>query len=204
MNSIAAAQSDMRNAYYGGAPGIVTSGTAWLLAGLVALTATPWTGILTLVFGGMFILPVSVVLCRLIGCSGKHSKGNPLAPLAMEGTIWMVLCIPIALAAALYRVEWFFPAMLFVIAGRYLTFSTVYGMRVYWLFGAALIAAAMVVLFFRPPVFIGALAGSVVEYVFGISVFITHKAQQPQRLLNSQAPAAEAARGGSEREPGTP
>jgi acyl dehydratase len=87
----------------------------------------------------------------------------------------MLLSIPIAIAASLYRVEWFFPAMLFVIAGRYLTFSTLYGMRIFWLLSAALVAAGSMSVVFQAPVFVGALAGALVEYVVGIFVFVTHR-----------------------------
>lgn len=175
MDLIAAAQNDMRVAYVGGAPGIVTSATAWLAAAIVAAVVTPQAGVFTLVFAGMLIFPVSVLLCRVIGASGKHSKDNPLGPLALEGTLWMLLSIPIAIAASLYRVEWFFPAMLFVIAGRYLTFSTLYGMRIFWLLGAALVAAASLSIVFQAPVFVGALAGALVEYVVGTLVFVRHR-----------------------------
>lgn len=185
MDSIAAAQHDMRSAYYGGAPGILSSGSAWLLAAIVAALVTPMSGVLTLVFAGMLIFPVSVLVCRLIGASGKHSKDNPLAPLAMEGTIWMLLSIPVAIAAAMYRLEWFFPAMLFVIGGRYLTFSTLYGKRVYWLFGATLVACGAGALALDVPVYLGALAGALVEYVFGVMVFATHRASQLNRSPHS-------------------
>jgi hypothetical protein len=190
MDSISVAQSNMREAYFGGAPGIVTSGSAWLLAALVAAFVSDRAGIVTLVLGGMFIFPVSVVLCKLIGCTGKHSKDNPLAPLAMEGTIWMLLSIPIAIAAALYKVEWLFPAMLLVIAGRYLTFSTIYGMRIFWVFGATLVASGLVLIYLQAPAFVGALSGAIIEYVFGATIFATYKAPQPNQELNSQASPA--------------
>lgn len=190
MDSISVAQSNMREAYYGGAPGIVTSGSAWLLASIVAAFVTDRAGIIALVLAGILIFPVSVVLCRLIGCSGKHSSDNPLAPLAMEGTIWMLLSIPIAIAAALFKVEWFFPAMLLVIAGRYLTFSTLYGMRIYWAFGATLVISGLGLIYFQAPVFIGALNGAIVEYIFGTIIFATYKASQPNQTLNSQASPA--------------
>lgn len=175
MNSILDAQSDMREAYFGGAPGIFASGTAWLAAALVALLVSPRAGILTLIFGGMLIFPASVLLCKAIGCTGKHSKDNPLAALAIEGTIWMLLSIPVAAGVAFFRPGWFFPAMLFVIAGRYLTFSTLYGRRIYWIFGGVLAVAGAGLVLLRAPAFAGALTGALVEYAFGAIVFITHK-----------------------------
>jgi hypothetical protein len=175
MNSILEAQLDMRAGYYGGAPGVIASGTAWFSAGLVALLVSPWAGILTLIFGGMLIFPVSVLLCKVIACAGKHQKGNPLAPLAIAGTIWMVLSIPIAVAAALFRIELFFPAMLLVIGCRYLTFPTLYGTRTYWAFGAVLIAAGLALGLLRGSVYLGALSGALIEYAFGTALFIAHK-----------------------------
>ena len=133
--------------------------------------ANSTAGIVTLLVGGMLIFPTSVLLSKLLSRSGKHSKENPLAPLAIEGTLWMLFSIPIAIGAALYKVEWFFPAMLFVIGGRYLTFSTLYGMRIYWAFGATLTASAMLLVFLHAPVFAGAYAGALIEYAYGISIF---------------------------------
>jgi hypothetical protein len=175
MESISVAQKDMREAYFSGAPGIIASGSAWLAAALVVFFVSPTAGILTLIFGGMLIFPVSVLICKALGHSGKHSKDNPLASLAIETTFWMLLSIPISIAAALYKIEWFFPAMILVIAGRYLTFSTLYGMRVFWLFGAVLVGVGALLIALEASVFQAALAGSLVEYVFGVAIYIAHK-----------------------------
>ena len=175
MMSISDAQQDMRDAYYSGATGAVTSATAWLTAALVTTIVSQTAGMWALIFGGMLIFPVSVLLCRVIGRSGKHSKDNPLGPLALEGTIWMLLSIPLAIAIAYYRVEWFFPAMLLVIAGRYLTFSTLYGLRIYWAFGATLAASAIVLVTVEAPAFAGAYTGALIEYAYGIVIFVMFK-----------------------------
>jgi len=175
MMSISGAQQDMREAYHGGATGAVTSATAWLIAAIVATFVTPTAGILTLIFGGMLIFPASVLLCKVIGRSGRHSNNNPLAPLAVEGTIWMLLSIPVAIGAALYRVEWFFPAMLLVIAGRYLTFATLYGMKIYWAFGATLTISAFALVAFEAPAMSGAYTGALIEYAYGIAIFAVFK-----------------------------
>ena len=170
--TISDAQQDMRDAYYGGATGAVTSATVWLIAALVTTFANQTTGMWTLILGGMLIFPVSVLLCKVIGRTGKHRKDNPLGPLALEGTIWMLLSIPLAIAIAFYRVEWFFPAMLLVIAGRYLTFTTLYGLRIYWAFGATLAASAIALVAVETPAFAGAYAGALIEYAYGIAIFV--------------------------------
>ncbi len=175
MLSIADAQRDMREGYYGGATGAVTSATAWLIAAIVATRVDATTAMWTLIFAGMLIFPVSVVLDRLLGRSGNHSKDNPLAPLAWEGTIWMILTIPVAIGASYHKAEWFFPAMLLIIAGRYLTFTTLFGMKIYWAFGVTLAVAAFALVKYEASAAAGAFAGAGIEYVYGIAMFMTLK-----------------------------
>ncbi|BFM13497.1 hypothetical protein R50072_36500 [Simiduia litorea] len=172
MDSIKEAQKDMNEAYFYGVPGIVSSGTIWLFAGIISLLIAPKIGIATLVFGGTLIFPASVLACKALGRSGKHSKDNPLAPLAIEGTVWMLLSIPIAIGAALTSLDLFFPAMLLVIGGRYLTFNTIYGSRIYWALGVVLAVSAVLITVLRVPVYIGGLVGGIIEYLFAFIVLI--------------------------------
>ncbi|MDN4501701.1 hypothetical protein QX776_04780 [Alteromonadaceae bacterium BrNp21-10] len=172
MHSIIEAQQDMRQAYFDGVPGVISSGSAWIVAGIVALLLTPVSGMLTLIFGGMLIFPVSVVICKMMGRSGKHQKDNPLASLAIEGTFWMLLSIPVAVGAAMYKIELFFPAMLMVIAGRYLTFNTLYGSKVYWVFSVFLALSAVALVFLNAPTYAGGLAGGVMELVFALVIYL--------------------------------
>jgi hypothetical protein len=175
MQSIAEAQKDMRAAYMGGASGAIASATAWLVAAIVAATVGSMAGVWTLFFGGMLIFPFSLLLCKVLGRSGKHNKDNPLAALALEGTIWMLLCIVVAIALAYYRVEWFFPAMLLVIGGRYLTFATLYGMKIYWAFGATLASFAALLVIIEASVPAGAFAGALIEYIYGLVIVFRMK-----------------------------
>ena len=179
MNSITNAQHDMRVAYYNGATGAVCSATAWMAAALVTTFVSPTAGILTLIIGGMAIFPVSVVLSKILGRSGKHAKSNPLAPLAISGTFWMLLSIPIAVGVSLHRVEWFFPAMLLVIGGRYLTFTTLYGLKIYWAFGAVLALSVVPLLALNASAAAGACTGALIEYAFGATLFATSKTSAP-------------------------
>jgi hypothetical protein len=165
------AQADMRQAYVWGAPGVFASGIAWLVAGIVALTVSPRTAVITLFFGGMLIHPASMLIAKLLGRSGKHRAGNPLAPLALEGTIWMLLAIPIALYLSLEHSQYFFIAMLLTIGGRYLTFATLYGTRLYWLLGALLAAAAFALIALKASTALAAFTGSSIELVFAFLLF---------------------------------
>jgi len=175
MNTLADAQRDMRLGYLGGAPGVLASGIAWLVAAFIAMAMSPAAAVWGLFIGGMLIFPVGVVLARLLGRPGKHSRGNPLGPLAMEGTILLILALPLAFVVSLYRIEWFFPAMLLVIGGRYLTFATLYGTRMYWALGGILAFAGIVLVETRMSPFVGALTGGVIEVVFAAALFAARK-----------------------------
>ena len=173
--TIQAAQADMRRAYFWGAPGVLASGLVWLTAGVVAAQGTEKAAVLALLFGGAAIHPLGIVITKLFGRSGKHSAGNPLAGLAAEGTVWLIAGCAIAYGVHVLRIDWFFPAMLLVIGGRYLTFQTLYGLRVYWLFGALLCAAGVALALTRAPVVTGALTGAAIELLFAAVIYVQAK-----------------------------
>ena len=172
MRDLEAAQADMRLAYLRGAPGMFTSAAAWLAAATTAAVASPRQAVWVLFIGGALIHPVSTLLCRVLGRSGKHSKGNPLAPLAFATTLWMIFCLPMVYGASLLRIEWFFPAMLLVIGGRYLTFSLLFGMRHYWLAGLALAVAGYLLGRAAVPPACSGFAGAAIEAVFAIVMLV--------------------------------
>lgn len=169
--SIDQAQADMRDAYFNGATGVVASGIVWLLAGAVCLALSTQLGVYALLGGGALIFPLGVVLSKLLGRRGFHTAGNPLGTLASEGTFWLMAGIAVAFGVYLLRPEWFFPAMLLAIGARYLTFQTVYGLRLYWFLGAALCLFGMAVVMLRlaPPV--AALGGGLLEVLFAVALF---------------------------------
>lgn len=170
------AQRDMRQAYYGGAPGILTSAMVWLAAAIVAVTVSPHKAVWALFIGGMLIHPVSVMWNKLIGRSGSHTAGNPLGSLAISGTVWMILMMPLAFAVSQLKIEWFFPAMLLIIGGRYLTFATMYGTRTYWFFGSTLVEAGVVLGLLHASPAAGAFTGAAVEAAFGLAIFFATRA----------------------------
>lgn len=164
--TLAQAQADMRAGYLDGAPGVLTSGVVWLVATIVATMASAGTAVWVLVVGGACIHPLSLLVAKALGRRGAHSPGNPLARLALEGTVWFIGGIAIALLLQTQRIEWFFPAMLVLIGGRYLTFQTLYGLRAYWICGAVLCLAGAGFVFARAPAALAAGTGSLVELVF--------------------------------------
>lgn len=185
--TVQAAQREMRHAYYGGAPGMMTSALVWAIAALVCIEFSPARAIWALFIGGMFIHPVSVVVVRMLGRPGSHMPGNPMGALAMASTIWMILMFALAYAASMVRIEWFFPAMLAVIGGRYLTFATIYGARIYWACGAALAMAGWLLAQAMVPPYLAAAAGAAIEAVFAVAIFMTARRESASVVL---APSA--------------
>lgn len=180
VDNIANAQADLRRGYADGALGVLASGTVWMAAALVAFLVSSQTAIWTLFFGGMLIHPLGLLMAKLVGVPGSHSKQNPLGKLIMEGTIFMLMCIPLALLLSLQNHAWFFQGMLLIIGGRYLTFATLYGIKTYWILGAVLGAAAFALFFFNGNPAISALSGSMIEIGFGIFLFLSYKKNQSQ------------------------
>lgn len=166
------AQIDMCKSYANGSIGIIVSGCIWLISAVIANQYSPQKAIWMHFIGGMFIYPISIVISKFNGLSGTHTKGNQLGILAMEGTIWMIMCLPLALALSLQHPEWFFQAMLLIIGGRYLTFATIYGNRTYWFLGFILGISAYILYNFKVQSFGSLLTGSLIEISFGIFMFL--------------------------------
>jgi len=171
MQTIEQAQLEMRQKYMYGATGIVVSGFMWLLSGLVAYNYSPRYAILTLFIGGALIHPISTIFDKMLGMNQTHSKDNALGSLAMEGTFFMLMCMPLAYILSLQRTEWFFQGMLIIIGGRYLLFNTIYGSRLYWILGAILGMAGYLLFLFNAQSYISALTGSMIEVPYGLFVY---------------------------------
>ncbi|MGN6513463.1 MAG: DUF7010 family protein [Lysobacteraceae bacterium] len=172
---LATAQADMRRAYYGGAAGMAASAAAWAAAAAVAARGHAGAAVWTLLVGGMCIHPLGMLLARLAGRPGAHAKGNPLAGLAGATTFWLVFSLPLAYAASRLQLAWFFPAMLLVIGGRYLTFDTLYGDRTYWACGLALAGLGFLLGRALAPPALAAFAGAVVEAGFATVIALRER-----------------------------
>jgi hypothetical protein len=162
----------MRFGYYSGALGIFASAGAWLAAAVVALQASPEQAVWVLFVGGVLIHPVSVLLAKMLGRPGKHEAGNPLAALAFASTLWLIFSLPLAYGASILRMEWFFPAMLLVIGGRYLTFGSLFGMRIYWVLGLTLAIAGYLLGSARALPAVSAFVGAGIEAAFAVAVLV--------------------------------
>jgi hypothetical protein len=174
-DSISHAQLDMCKAYADGSVGILSSGSVWFISSAVAFQFGEQKAVWALLIGGMFIFPLSILLSKLLGLPGGHDKNNYFGKSAMEGTIFMLMCIPLAFGLSLLRTEWFFQGMLMIIGGRYLTFSTFYGKKIYWILGSTLGIAAVLLFITYANALTSALTGSCIELLFGFFMFINFR-----------------------------
>lgn len=172
MNDLSKAQADMRLAYCSGASGMLASAIAWLCAAVATVQASPRQAVWVLFIGGMLIHPVGVLISKLQGRPGNHSKGNPLGSMAWASTLWLIFSLPLAYAVSMLRIEWFFPAMLLLIGGRYLVFASLFGMRIYWLCGLALAAAGYLLVRSGASPTLGASVGAAIEVLFAAAIFV--------------------------------
>jgi hypothetical protein len=161
-------QIDMQNGYKNGSIGVIVSGSVWLISAAICYVYGQQKGIWALLIGGMMIHPLGILISKLLGFRDSHTKGNKLAPLAMEGTFFMLLCLPIAIGLSLQHPDWFFKGMLLIIGGRYLTFQTLYGNKFFWFLGIALAMVANVLFLTKSSSFSTLLSGAIVELCFGI------------------------------------
>jgi hypothetical protein len=169
------AQADMRFAYFGGASGMFASSLAWICAAIATIQASPRQAIWVLFIGGMLIHPVGVLISKLFGRPGNHSKGNPLGSLAWASTLWLIFSLPLAYAVSLLRIEWFFPAMLLVIGGRFLVFSSLFGMRIYWACGLTLAGAGYFLGQAHASPTLSACAGAAIEGAFAAVILMLNR-----------------------------
>jgi len=162
--TIEEAQHDLRAMYIGGFPGQIVSGLIWIASASLATWSTPKSAILLLVFGGMFIFPITNLILR-VGFTHK----NPLNALAMQIAFTIPLTLPLAGAAALHHLSWFYPAVLLIVGAHYLPFVTLYGMRVYAVLAGVMIAAGLFIGMNVASFPLGGWIGGAIEIAFGVA-----------------------------------
>lgn len=164
-------QSEMRRAHYDGAPGVLTSALVWLAAAAICYFVGTYQGVWSLLIGGAMIYPIGSLLTRFWVTPEPVTSPNPLNQLAGASTAWLIACCIMAYGLYHLRPELFFPAMMVTIGCRYAVFATVFGLKVYWALGLALVIASLLSFFLWVPPSISALAGGLLELVFAYILF---------------------------------
>jgi hypothetical protein len=144
------AQREVRTIYSGGFYGQLVSGAIWFASAALTTWVSQRAGILALVFGGMFIFPLTQLLLRANGRSASLAPGNPLRELAIEIAFLVPLLLPLVGAATLHKAAWFYPAMMIVVGAHYLPFSFLYGMRQFIPLSGLLLFAGLLIGLYAP------------------------------------------------------
>lgn len=137
--SVTDAQRDVRATFVGGFFGQLVSGVLWLASAALGTWGSTRSAILTLVLGGFFIFPLTTLALRLSGRPAGLPKGHPFGELGWQVAFTLPLTLPLVGAAALYRLEWFYPAFMMALGAHYLPFAFLYGMRLFLPLAALLV-----------------------------------------------------------------
>lgn len=137
-SDLAEAQTDLRFAYRSASVGQIYAGLTWLVSASAWTVVGTTAAVAALFVGGFFIYPVTALVSRLRGNPGAVSATNPLREASITIPVVGVLGIPVAGAAALHEINWFYPAFMVIMGAHYLPFSFLYGMRVFLFLGGAM------------------------------------------------------------------
>ncbi len=161
------AQREIRTRYVGGYYGQLVSGLLWLLSAALAVWVGPRAAIWTLVVGGFLIFPLTEVLLRAAGERASVSADNSLRSLGMQVAFVLPLSMPLLIPVSLYRLTWFYPALMILLGAHYLPFVFLYGMRMFWVLGTLLVGAGLLIAMYWSSIFsLGAWCTGVLLLVF--------------------------------------
>ncbi len=141
---ISEAQKEMRTRFVGGFYGQLVSGWLWLVSASLATWGSPRAGITMLVVGGFFIFPLTELLVRVGGVKESLSADNALRGLGMQVAFVLPVSMPLLVPVSLYRLNWFYPAMMVLLGAHYLPFVFLYGMRHFAGLAALLVSGGIV------------------------------------------------------------
>lgn len=147
------AQRDVRAVFLGGFAGQLISGAVWGLSAVLATWYSQRAAIEALVFGGMFIFPLTQLLLRIMGRPAGLPKGHPMNALGMQIAFTVPLTLPLVGAATLYRQNWFYPGCMIVVGAHYLPFIFMYGMWQFAVLAASLLGAGIAIALYLPSSF---------------------------------------------------
>lgn len=167
------AQQDMDHAYFAGGPGVFASGLVWAAAAVMSYFMTNVEGMLTLLFAGTIIHPLGLLFAKLLKRPAKHSKGNPLATVAIENLFILFIGLFIAFVIAMKEPNWFFPIMLMVIGVRYFGFQSLYGNKLYWALALVLVISGGITFIVKAEPWLAACIGAAIELIFAIILVLT-------------------------------
>ena len=181
--TIVEAQRDVQTVFRRGWVGQLVSGLVWTVSAALGTFVSPTAGILALVLGGMTIFLLTQLALTLLGGPASLRKGNPLNALAMQIAFTVPLAMPVIGGAALYRLDWFYPAFLIIVGAHYLPFIFLYGMPAFGVLAAAMLGSGVFLGMYGPRgVFpLGGWVGAALLLAFALYAWMTWKQQGAKR-----------------------
>jgi hypothetical protein len=182
------AQREVRFVYTGGFWGQLVTSVIWLVSAALGTWVTPRASILVVVIGGFFIFALTRLLIRVSGNRASLSSENPFDSLAMQIAFGLPISMLLLVPVGLYRLNWFFPALMILVGAHYLPFAFLYGMRGFLVLAAVLIGAGVVIAMRFPHSFsLGAWIGGLAIFVFAwVGRFIATKEARGQALTSME------------------
>jgi hypothetical protein len=161
------AQREIRFVYIGGFWGQLVSSAIWLVSATLGTWVGPRASILTVVIGGFFIFPLTQMLLRWSPRRASVSTENPFTSLGMQVAFVLPLSMLLLVPVGLYRLNWFFPALMVLVGAHFLPFATLYGMRMFLFLAGILIATGVAIAVYLAETFsLGAWIGGLALLVF--------------------------------------
>jgi hypothetical protein len=168
---ISDAQFEVRTVYVGGFVGQLVAALIWFASAAIATFVDPKTGFWSLAIGGAAIFPLTQALLRLAGRRAVLDRQNPLGALAMQIAFTVPLVLPVAGAATLYRLGWFYPSCMVIVGAHYLPFVFLYGMKLFAALAAALICGGFAIGLIAPDeVVMGGWVGGAILFAFAFGL----------------------------------
>jgi hypothetical protein len=139
------AQRENRFRYSGGFYGQAVAGLIWLVSAGFASWSSPRTAIAVLVIGGFFIFPITELLVRTVGSRLKLDSRNLMPQLGMQAAFVLPFSMPLLLPVSQYNLNLFYPALMILLGAHYLPFVFLYGMRMFAVLAACLLAGGIII-----------------------------------------------------------
>lgn len=139
------AQREVRTVFVGGFWGQLVSSAIWLASAALGVWVSPRAAIITLVFGGFFIFPITQLLLRLTRGRASLSSDNPLWHLGWQVAFMLPLSMLLLVPVTAFRLNWFYPALMILLGAHYLPFVFMYGMRMFIALCAILVGSGVII-----------------------------------------------------------
>jgi hypothetical protein len=161
------AQRESRTVFVGGFWGQLVTSAIWLASAALGYWVSPRAAIISIVFGGFFIFPVTQLMLRLTGRPWSLSRDNPLGYLAMQIAFTLPMTMLLLVPVTEFRLNLFYPALMILVGAHYLPFVFLYGMRMFIPLCAILVGGGVVIaLYFSGSFSLGGWFGGMTLFIF--------------------------------------